>query len=155
MRRALGAVLAAALASPPAALAVGADKTMYVGGTLAEIPQGTEGRLSTSGDENMVFVAEKGGALVEIPYKRITDIEYGQKAGRAVHDYVLIGLGAFLFKHRKHYLTVSYSDKNGKDQAAIFELGKDTVRTTLAVVETRSGRKVIYQDEEAAKSRAN
>lgn len=155
MPRALAAVVLAALVLPSTALAVGADKTMYVGGTLAEIPQGTQGRLSTSGDENIVFVAEKGGGLIEIPYKRITDLEYGQKAGRAVHDYVLIGLGAFLFKHRKHYLTVSFSDKSGKDQAAIFELGKDTVRTTLAVVETRSGRKVIYQDEEAAKSRAN
>jgi hypothetical protein len=32
------------------------------------------------------------------------------------------------------------------------ELGKDTVRTTLATLEARTGRKIEYQDEEARKS---
>jgi hypothetical protein len=31
-------------------------------------------------------------------------------------------------------------------------LGKDIVRTTIAIVETRSGKKVTYQDDEARKS---
>ncbi|HZN10410.1 MAG TPA: hypothetical protein VFC61_01965 [Blastocatellia bacterium] len=35
---------------------------------------------------------------------------------------------------------------------AVFELGKDMVWTTLAVVEARSGKQVEYQDDEARKS---
>jgi hypothetical protein len=35
---------------------------------------------------------------------------------------------------------------------AVIELGKDIVRTTLAIVETRSGKQIEYQDEEARKS---
>jgi hypothetical protein len=43
-------------------------------------------------------------------------------------------------------------DENEKQQAAVFELGKDIVRTTLASLEARTGRKIEYQDEEARKS---
>ena len=39
-----------------------------------------------------------------------------------------------------------------KDQVAVIELGKDIVRATLPIVETRSGKKIEYQDEEARKS---
>lgn len=62
------------------------------------------------------------------------------------------GLFLLFSKKRKHYLTVGYKDGDGKEQVAVFELGKDIVRTTLAVVETRSGKKIEYQDEEAKKS---
>ena len=34
----------------------------------------------------------------------------------------------------------------------VFELGKDMVRTTLAIMEARTGKKIQYQDEEARKA---
>ena len=43
-------------------------------------------------------------------------------------------------------------DESDKQQAAVFELGKDIVRVTLAAIEARTGRKIEYQDEEARKS---
>jgi hypothetical protein len=86
-------------------------------------------------------------------------VEYGQKAGRrvgaAVATTVLLGpLGLLtLFSHkRNHYLTIGYKDADSKDQVAILELGKDIVRTTLVVAETKSGKKITYQDDEARKS---
>lgn len=59
---------------------------------------------------------------------------------------------ALFSKKRKHYFTMSYNDAAGKEQAAVFELGKDIVRTTLEIVETRSGKDITYQDEEARKA---
>jgi hypothetical protein len=59
---------------------------------------------------------------------------------------------ALFSKKRKHYLTISYTDAAGKEQAGVFELGKDIVRPTLLIVQTRSGKKIAYQDEEARKS---
>jgi len=35
---------------------------------------------------------------------------------------------------------------------AVFELGKDIVRTTLPILEARSSKETIYQDEEVRKS---
>jgi hypothetical protein len=153
MRRIAVAFVITAFAST-SVLAVGKDKVMYVGGTLPVAPK-AEGNLATTDDAKMVFVAEKGGGMVEIPWKKIEEAEYGQKVGRRVKTAILLTPLALFSKGRKHYLTITYKDKNDEGQSAVFELGKDTVRTTLAVVEARTGRKVTYQDEEAAKSRAN
>jgi len=86
-------------------------------------------------------------------------LEYGQKAGRrigaAIGYTVLLGplgLLTLFSKKRNHYLTIGYKDENGKEQAAVIELGKDIVRATLPIVKARSGKEIVYQDEEARKS---
>ena len=154
MRRIVAASLLIAVSVTPAAHAIDKDKAMYVGGTASVAPK-AEGTLATSDPEKLLFIAEKGGGIVEIPWKRIDEAEYGQKVGRRWKTAIFLSPAALFSKGRKHYLTISYKDKAGEMQSAVFELGKDLVRTTLTVVETRSGRKITYQDEEAAKSRAN
>jgi len=47
---------------------------------------------------------------------------------------------------------VGYLDENDKQQAAVFELGKNVIRVTLTTLEARTGKKIEYQDEEARKS---
>jgi hypothetical protein len=147
------------------AFAVGGNKAAYWGGTanvFAGAKDPVEGRLNTTDEEYLVLTAEndpfKGGQL-KIRYKDITDLEYGQKAGRrvgaAIGTAVLLGpIGLFtLFsKKRKHFMTVSYTDQAGKQQAAVLEVGKDIIRTTLTIVETRSGKDFQFQDEEARKA---
>jgi len=153
MRRFVAAAVMISIAATPA-IALDKDKAMYVGGTANVAPK-AEGMLATNDQTKLMFVAEKGGGLIEIPWKRIDEAEYGQKVGRRVKTAILLTPLALFSKARKHYLTISYKDKNDEMQSAVFELGKELVRTTLTVVETRSGRKITYQDEEAAKSRAN
>ena len=154
MRRLVAATLLLAVAVTPAAMAVDKEKAMYVGGTAPVAPK-TEGVLATTDDTKLVFIGEKGGGMIEIPWKKIDEAEYGQKVGRRVKTAIFLTPLALFSKARKHYLTITYKDKKDEMQSAVFELGKELVRTTLAVVETRSGRKITYQDEEAAKSRAN
>jgi len=130
------------------AVCAGVDnqKTMYVGGTVSSIKEQTEGVSSTS-DEKM-FVFDYGTAKLQIPYDRIESLEYGQKVGRRggiVSRWVIT-------KKRKHFLTISFKDENGQQQAAVLELGKDIVRVTLAALEARSGHKIEYQDDDAKKS---
>ena len=59
---------------------------------------------------------------------------------------------ALFSKKRKHFLTVSYTDADGQAQAVVFELGKDIIRTSLTIVETRSGQAIEYQDDDARKA---
>lgn len=125
-------------------------KAMYVGGTVTTIKERTEGASSTN-DEKVFVFTYKGGEL-KIPYDRVNDLEYGQKAGRRLGLALTISPWLLLSKKRKHFLTVGYQDENDKQQAAVFELGKDIVRTTLASMEARTGKKIDYQDEEARKS---
>jgi hypothetical protein len=59
---------------------------------------------------------------------------------------------AATLKKAQALLTIGYQDENDKQQAAVFELGKDIVRTMLASMEARTGKKIDYQDDEARKS---
>jgi hypothetical protein len=131
---------------------VGKNDTKYVGGTISSIKEGTEGKSSTADEKAFVF-EYKGGKL-SIPYDQINDLEYGQKAGRRVGLALTISPWLLLSKKRKHFLTVGYKDENEKQQAGVFEIGKDAIRVTLASLEARTGKKVDYQDEEARKSGA-
>jgi hypothetical protein len=121
-----------------------------MGGTIPGMEPKTEGRLDLTGDKLLVFSWKKG--KVEIPYEKITSLEYGQKVGRRVGVAIAINIFALFSKKRKHYLTLGYDDAEGKKQGAVFELAKGTVRTTLTTLETRSGRKIEYESEEARKN---
>lgn len=117
------------------------------------MPEKTEGRLDTANEAALTFTPDKKQVqALAIPYDKITSIEYGQKAGRRVGVAIMISPLALFSKKRKHFLTVSYSDSAGKDQAAVLELGKDIIRTTLTIVQTRSGKEIEYQDDEARKA---
>ena len=141
-------------------------KAAYQGGTTKDkdfpgAKEAVEGTLNTGDEKELKFeyTLNKVSRVYSIPYDQFIDIEYGQKAGRrvgaAVATAILISpVGLFLLfsKKRKHFVTIGYKGNEGKDQVAVFELGKDIVRTTLAILETRSGKKIEYQDEEAKKS---
>jgi hypothetical protein len=138
------------LLATPIWAGIGSKSTVYVGGTMTSIKQATEGKSSTDDEKFFKFSYKKGN--LQIPYERVDSLEYGQKAGRRVGVAIMVTPLALLSKKRKHFLTLNYTDENEKQQALVFELGKDIVRVTLASLEARTGRKVEYQDEEARKS---
>jgi len=165
MKKLTAIVVLLSLLTPTAALAVDSKGAAYFGGTVTAFKDAkdpVEGTLDTKDESALMFVAGDKpfkGERLSILYKDIVDLEFGQKAGRrvgaAVATTVLlgpIGLLTLFSKKRKHYLTVGFKDADGKDQVAVIELGKDIVRTTLPIVETRSGKKVAFQDDDARKS---
>lgn len=138
---------------------LGSDKSKYVGGTVTAIPKGSEGKLNTDDTKALDFKYEKGGDW-NAPYDKVTSLAYGQHAGRRVGATVawgvttlgIMALPLLFSKKRRHYMTIEYTDPQGAAQAAVFEVGKDAIRTTLASLEVRTGKKVEYEDEEARKS---
>ncbi|MGE3342576.1 MAG: hypothetical protein AB7L71_03985 [Vicinamibacterales bacterium] len=146
----LPSTLAIVLLVATSAAAVGGNKAAYVGGTVTTVKEKAEGPLDIR-DNATLTLSTKDGSL-KIPYAAIESLEYGQKAGRRVAVAVLVSPLALFSKKRNHYLTIEFKDADGKAQAAVLELGKDIVRTALTVVETRSGKKIEYQDDEARKS---
>jgi hypothetical protein len=151
VKRIIAVMLLFSFAVEPLAFAgIGGGVTMYVGGTENQIKNGTEGKSSERDEKNFLFTY-KHGALT-IPYDQVNDLEYGQKAGRRLGLAIALTPLALLSKKRKHYLTVGWKDDQDKQHAAVFELGKATVRTTIVTLEARTGRKVEYEDDEARKS---
>ena len=151
MNRSIASVLVCVLALEMLAFGgLGSDKTAYVGGTENQIKDGAEGESSAKDDKNFVFQYKNG--KLEIPYDQVNDLEYGQKAGRRLGLALTISPWLLLSHKRKHFLTMGWKDAQDKQHAAVFELGKSIVRTTLVTLEARTGKKVEYQDDEARKS---
>lgn len=146
MERVAVGVLAAAVAW---AAGVG-GRAEYVGGTASAFDERTEGRILTTDSSVMRFETKK--RQVEVPYARIHTLEYGQKVDRRYISAMLISPFFLLAKARKHYLTVSYSDADGNSQALIFRVEKSDVRSLLVSLEARTGRKIVFQDDEARKA---
>ncbi len=121
-------------------------------GTASANPEKAAGRFDTSNETALVFNPGKNGVpSLSISCSAVKELEYGQKAGRRVGAAITISPLALFSKKRKHYFTISYSEAAGKDQAVVFELGKDIVRTTIEILEVRIGREVILQDKEACR----
>lgn len=92
--------------------------------------------LSTQSDTALTFTPKKTAA-VTIPYAAITELEYGQKAGRRVAVAVLVSPLALFSKKRKHYLTVTYKDDSGKEQAGVWDGSRPSCRATIRRVRGR------------------
>ena len=151
MRRTLSLVLILSLLWIPfAEAAVRGKSARYVGGTLSVFKDAVNGTWDMAESE-VVFAAEKGGGKVSIPYAKIETIEYGQKAGRRV-GVALVVNPLFLFsKKRKHFVSISFLDADGKKQGAVFELAKNIVKESVMALETKSGKKVEFESDEAKK----
>lgn len=140
-------ILAAAVLPPPVAAGDTSEHVHYVGGTISALPGKINGYVNTR--QEQVFLFETKGVTVQVPYDKINVLEYGQRVSRRYVEAVLISPVFLLSKAKKHYLTVGFTDDQGRQQAMIFEVGKNDVRAMLVVLEAKSGRKVEYQDDDA------
>ncbi|MBZ5595446.1 MAG: hypothetical protein LAP39_24645 [Acidobacteriia bacterium] len=138
-----------ALVTPSLAGNLG-DQVQYVGGTISVLSNKTEGFVDTRQDDVFLFQTKK--ITVQIPYDKINELEYGQRVGRRYAEAILISPVFLLSKTRKHFLTVGFIDDQGRQQAMVFQVGKNEVRSMLVVLEARSGRRVEYQDDDARRS---
>ncbi len=146
----LAAVFFANVVSPALLAGIPSKKAVYRGGTVSRMSPSTVGTVDVTDPEDFVFRYK--AAELRIVYERVNSLEYGQKTGRRLGLAIAVSPLFLLSKKRRHYLTIGFLDAEGQQQAAVFELGKKLVRTTLAGLEARSGVKVVYQDEEARRA---
>ncbi len=150
MRKPVALLVMVALAAPSALPgAVRGKEVMYVGGTISGLPQATEGRLDSSDEKVLRFISPKG--RFDIPYERVTSLEYGQKAGRRLGVALTITVWALFSKKRRHFMTIGFKDQDDKPQGVVLELPKGMPRSVIAIIEARSGVKCDYESEEARK----
>jgi len=133
-----------------AAALFGQAKVEYIGGTAPQIAVGTSGAIMVGDTQYFAFYSRKTN--VRVAYDKINLLEYGQTVGRRLDLAIIISPAFLLVKKRKHFLTVGYTDEDGKQQALVFRVDKNDIRATLASLEARTGQRVQYQDEEARKA---
>ncbi|HWR53445.1 MAG TPA: hypothetical protein VN428_20225 [Bryobacteraceae bacterium] len=126
-----------------------ADKAEHVGGTVAGLPRGA-GVIDLTSPRQFVFRTDS--ADLKIPYDRVNLLEYGQQVDRRYAMAIVISPLLLLSKKRQHFLTIGFADQTGAQQALVLKVDKRNVRTVLASLEARTGRKVEFQDIEARKA---
>ena len=152
-----------------AAFAVGDREAVYYGGDVSpaylrgdtkSFPRryyGTHavsGRLDTSSDSELIFDAGSRGSLV-IPWAAILALDYGTGFGPGQVSYSPDGSAAAFKREARaypwsewshfsdhYYLVMLLRDERGRPGDVIFELGKDIVQPTLAMLQRRTGRDV-------------
>ncbi len=134
-----------------ASLAAAQTSVEYIGGTAPQLAAGTHGSMALSDEKYLAFYA--GKTQVRVAYDRINLVEYGQQVDRRLALALVLSPVFLLSKSRKHFLTIGYSGEDGKQQAMVFRVDKNGIRSTLVALEARTGLKVQYQDEEARKAR--
>lgn len=88
--RVVAAILLVAISAESSLLAVGSKNAAYFGGTVAVFgspKDPVEGALDTANEAALILTPKDkrfAGKALSIPYAKVIDLEYGQKAGRRV-----------------------------------------------------------------------
>jgi len=125
-------------------------KAQFVGGTISGVVKKTNFRLDLTGAESLFL--HSAGSDFRISYQKINTVEYGQNVSRRYAAAVLISPLLLLSKSRRHFVTLGYLDAEGKQQALVFRVEKGDIRSVLASLEARTGRRIEFQDNEARKA---
>ena len=160
MLKTLSLILVLTLVFGTTSVSAKSNSASYYGGTVVafkDAKKEVKGRLIATDETALVFNYGKNQTF-SISYADFIDMEYGQKSwrrvGAAVATTILLGplgLLTLFSKKQDHFLTLGFKDAEGKEQVAIFKLNKDMVRSTLPILEARSGKKVEYQTKGAEK----
>ena len=122
----------------------------FVGGTQSGLAGKTKLQLDLTHAETLIVHKDK--TEFGISYQKINTVEYGQTVSRRYAEAVLISPVLLLSKSRKHFVTIGYVDEAGKQQALVLRVEKGDIRSVLASLEARTGRRVEFQDSEARKA---
>lgn len=126
------------------------DRVLYVGGTVAGVPSHSSAEIDVR-DQDRLSLSLRDKAIT-VAWSDVNEIEYGLHVDRRYLEAVLISPLFLIAKKRTHFLTIGYTDPEGRQQAVVLEVGKSDIRQLLVSLEARTGRRVEYQDEEARKA---
>ena len=126
------------------------SRAQYVGGTVPGLKSKSDIRIALT-QEDFLSISAHHESL-QIPYKDVTTLEYGLRMSRRYVEAALISPVFLVGKKKTHYLTIGYTDRDGRNQAMVLEVGKNDIRPLLVSLEARTGRRIDYQDEEARKA---
>jgi hypothetical protein len=132
-------------AAPPGA------RAYLTGTTVPDFPSKCDVRIDMTGDQELLFVTR--ALTLHVPYDKVNTVEYGQHVGRRYAEAILISPLFLLSKSRKHFVTVGYTDANGRQQALVLQVNKSDVRAVLAELEAKTGRRIEYTDDAARSGR--
>ncbi len=123
------------LVIPFAARAVESGQVLYVGGSVANMKDGTLGKFDTGSKDEIVFVYSAG--KFTIPFASLDSYESSDRVARHLGVLPAVAVGLVRRRQRRHFFEFHYRDENHVAQVAIFEVPKDLPQTLLAILQAR------------------
>jgi hypothetical protein len=123
------------LAIPCAAFAVESGQVLYVGGSAANMKDGTLGRFAMDAKEAIAFVYSSG--TFTIPFSSLESYESSDRVARHLGVVPAIAVGLVRHRQRRHFFEFHYQDQNHVAQVAIFEVPKDLPPMLLGILQAR------------------
>jgi hypothetical protein len=130
---------------------VGEGSAKYVDGSAPGLKKGMEGVTHADGPLEFIFDYKKGD--FRIPFLQITGLHYGNKSHMTVRYSVFMGVHPS--KAHDYMLTIDYTDANKAPQTVEFMLGKSRIWNTLINLQSKSGQKIQFDNQEACKQAAH
>lgn len=151
------ALMAAISCAALAAAGARSVKTTYMGGTAA-VPAKTQGALNPEAGDALAF--EYQGGTLTIPDSKVNRLSYGEvltnrnakDTKKDIHVSKSVAFGVGRMSGKRHYLTVEFTDPEGKDQSAVFDIDRHEVRATVEAIEAHTGKQVVCEDKFARKT---
>jgi hypothetical protein len=120
----------------------------YFDGAVSELPQKKPGKLDASGDAALRFEWEKGEW--KVPYTQVKTIYIALSRHSVLGEaFGLAGAAAGAMKKRKLMLALLLVDEQGRQRRCVFFLPYAASHEFVDAMEKKSGRKVVYESEEA------
>jgi hypothetical protein len=101
-------------------------------------------RLHFQDDRLCVMDNKDKKEYVALPYSGIDEIVYEKSAHARWKTAIFVTPFALFSKGKKHWLTVTWKDEEGKGDYLILRLDKNNYREIVAACETRTGKEVEW-----------
>ena len=125
-------------------LAVTHNEVAYIGGTSTAVKSGDLGTLDTTSSTDLIFSTTQGS--LSVPYVSLQRVEYSKEVLFHLGVAPAIVVSLVKRRERKHVFTLTYSDKEGVQQVAIFEVSKEMPEVLLPVLNARSPKACILSE---------
>jgi hypothetical protein len=129
----------------PVAAQVSFDK-VELRTNFAGTKEGKGGRIFVDGSQ-IRFAKNEKADYFSIPVKAITEIFYSRVSGRRIGAAIVVSPLLLFSKGKKHYMTLSFDDKDKMVGAIEFKLDKSNYRPLLRAVEQVTGLAMKYDQE--------
>jgi hypothetical protein len=110
-------------------------QVLYVGGSAANMKEGTLGKLDAASKDEIVFVYS--GGKFTIPFATLDSYESSDRVARHLGVVAAVAVGLVRRRQRRHFFEFHYRDENHVAQVAIFEVPKDMPQTLLGILQVR------------------
>jgi hypothetical protein len=123
------------LAAPAFAARVDGTSVLYVGGSIAQPPEGRLGRLDITVTDALVF--DYAGGTLSIPYGSMQRFEYTVPLARRLGGLATVAVVLVKYRQRRHIIEVQFRDSSGATQVMVFEVSKDRAKPVVAVLNAK------------------